>query len=83
MVALIVITGILLYAFVGCVAGMVFYRYLMNKDKYWYDTDAAMASAAFGFFWPVAWLFLGLYIAMKVAIVGTVNLITNRFIKEK
>jgi hypothetical protein len=59
----------------------VFYRYLMNKDKYWYDVDAAAASALFGLFWPVAWFFLGLWVAMKVAIVGTVNFITKRFIK--
>lgn len=83
MVTLVVITGILLYIFIGCVVGIVLYKYMMNKNPYRYSDEMAAGAAVFGFFWPVSWLFVAVYIAMKKSISGTVEFISNRIIKER
>lgn len=82
MVTLIVLTSIVFYSFIGCVAGLVFYRYLRNRDRYTYDTDAAIGATLFGCFWPVAPLVIAVVVAGYRAIIGTSEFITNRFITK-
>jgi hypothetical protein len=85
MLALIIITGILVYIFLGGVVGGLWYKYFRKRhgclNRSWCSVDHEGVAILTGILWPVAPVLTGLIYLLWTSISRGVTFVVDRIIK--